>query len=187
MRINEQSRNQKVHKTKAKQNSNTLVQRTKITTETLCHVKVSTSWPKSIILCVCQCVLNTDTYMTISNCTKISMGLCCHFCSKIFWVLMKLQLKTHTLIWNTVSLNSLCWEGWHPINRVNTATFLCLSQPKTWIFKVICRGLSLCSMSSVKMWFFVFFILVELFKRSLNYTLYIMIYVCIIHSTFYLK
>lgn len=30
-------------------------------------------------------------------------------------------------------------EGWFPINRFNTATYLYLSQDKTWIY--ICRGL----------------------------------------------
>jgi hypothetical protein len=169
IRINEQSRNQKVNKTKAKQSRNTLAQRTTITTETFCHVKVCTSWSKSIISCVCQRVLNTDTYMKINNCTKIyvaSVLKCFGFGGGV--IRMKLQLKTNTLIWNTASLNSLRGEGWHPINGVNTTTFMCLSQPKTWISKVICRGLSLFSMSSIKMWLFVFFILVELFKRSLN-------------------
>ena len=31
--------------------------------------------------------------------------------------------------------------GWNPINRFNHATFLCLSQAKTWISNVVCRGL----------------------------------------------
>ena len=29
-------------------------------------------------------------------------------------------------------------EGWDPINRFNSATFLCLSQARTWISNVIC-------------------------------------------------
>jgi hypothetical protein len=29
-------------------------------------------------------------------------------------------------------------EGWDPINRFNPATFLCLSQARTWISNVIC-------------------------------------------------
>ena len=37
-------------------------------------------------------------------------------------------------------------EGWDPINWYNPATFLCLSQARTWISNVICR-----SVSSVKM------------------------------------
>ena len=32
-------------------------------------------------------------------------------------------------------------EDWDPINRFNTATFLCLSHSRTWIFNVIWRGL----------------------------------------------
>ena len=30
-------------------------------------------------------------------------------------------------------------EGWDPINQINPATFLCLSQVRTWISKVICH------------------------------------------------
>jgi hypothetical protein len=110
---------------------------------TLSAQRVCTSWPKSIISCVCQRVLNTDTYMKINNCTKIyvaSVLKCFGFGGGV--IRMKLQLKTNTLIWNTASLNSLRGEGWHPINGVNTTTFMCLSQPKTWISKVICRGLT---------------------------------------------
>jgi hypothetical protein len=32
-------------------------------------------------------------------------------------------------------------EGWDSINRFNCATFLCLSQARTWIFNVMCHGL----------------------------------------------
>jgi hypothetical protein len=32
-------------------------------------------------------------------------------------------------------------RGWYPINRFNPATFVCLSQARTWISNVICRGL----------------------------------------------
>ena len=32
-------------------------------------------------------------------------------------------------------------EGWDTINRFNPATFLCLSQARTWISNIICRGL----------------------------------------------
>ena len=42
-------------------------------------------------------------------------------------------------------------EGWDPINPFNPATCLCLSEAKTWISNVICCGLFLCSVSSVKM------------------------------------
>jgi hypothetical protein len=33
-------------------------------------------------------------------------------------------------------------EGWVPIIRFNTDTCLCLTQGRTWIFNVLCRGLS---------------------------------------------
>jgi hypothetical protein len=33
-------------------------------------------------------------------------------------------------------------EDWNPINWFNSATFLCLSAARTWIYKVICHGLS---------------------------------------------
>jgi len=44
-------------------------------------------------------------------------------------------------------------EGWHPINRFNSATFLHPSQATTWISNIVCRSWSccVCSASSVKM------------------------------------
>ena len=42
-------------------------------------------------------------------------------------------------------------EDWDPINQFDPVTFLCLSHARTWIFNVRCRGLFLCSLSSVKM------------------------------------
>ena len=43
---------------------------------------------------------------------------------------------------------SLCTGNvWEPINQFNPATYLCLSQARTWISIVICCGLFLCSVS----------------------------------------
>ena len=41
-------------------------------------------------------------------------------------------------------------ESWDPINWFKPATFLSLSQARTWISNVVCGGL-LCSVSSVEM------------------------------------
>ena len=52
-------------------------------------------------------------------------------------------------------------EGWDPINQFNPATCLCLSQAKTWISNVICRGLFVCVFSEFsydERWLFSFFI-----------------------------
>ena len=38
------------------------------------------------------------------------------------------------------------WLHWDIINRFTPATFLCLSQYRTWISNVTCRGLFLCTM-----------------------------------------
>ena len=45
-------------------------------------------------------------------------------------------------------------KDWDPINRFNSATFLCLFHAKTWISNDICRSLPLflCSVSSGKRW-----------------------------------
>ena len=52
-----------------------------------------------------------------------------------------------------LSLEIQLWRGvcWDPIYLFNSATLLCLSQARNWISNVICRGLFLCSMRSVKM------------------------------------
>jgi hypothetical protein len=46
------------------------------------------------------------------------------------------------ILWLEIQLSR--WMGWVHINLV---TFKCLSQARTWISNVICRGLFLCSVS----------------------------------------
>ena len=37
-------------------------------------------------------------------------------------------------------------KGWDPINQFNSATFLYLSQARTYIFNIMGRGIFLCTM-----------------------------------------
>jgi hypothetical protein len=59
-----------------------------------------------------------------------------------------------------LEIQSSVGGGWVPINRFNSATFLCLSQARTWISNVTCHGLFVfCEFSLDERWLLVLLIL----------------------------
>ena len=68
------------------------------------------------------------------------------------WSFLSVQVLYHFIIYVLpLEIQLSRGEGWNPINWFNPTTYVCLSQAGTWISNVICRGLFLCSLISVKM------------------------------------
>jgi hypothetical protein len=79
-----------------------------------------------------------------------NMFLSCMCQDVIYWgflsciVSMSYSVHAYIFYWcgrfHTLSKQLSRGGGWDTIKRFNAATFLCLSQARTWIFNVICHG-----------------------------------------------
>ena len=64
-----------------------------------------------------------------------------HFLFLWKWICMFFLLFRYTCICIVVGDTIIKKKGWGPIKLFNLATRLCLSQARTWISNVICRGI----------------------------------------------
>jgi len=99
------------------------------------------------------------------------LGCRCVCCSVIFFNVC--GIFERNWIWSRCLIINICFgdpiikSGFDPIYRFNTATCLCLSEAKNWIYLGICP-VFLCSVISGGIWLFTLLILVTLLTITIK-------------------
>ena len=83
-----------------------------------------------------------DIYCPLSffKFSRLSVKICDFLKKKMIIQIIPILITKNQLFWKHITKLIQTW-GWDPIKQLNTSTFVCLFQARTWISNIICHSL----------------------------------------------